>query len=770
VRRVHPNEVWTPPPAQELNAQNAAAEWVQAQQRGDRFDRVRGQVDPDRIRIANRTCEDFARWDVVELESPVLDPEDDLESWAGGQPAFFGVTPTGSHGRIAVIHEPAASCKFAGAILSGAVRCLVNVTEATHRFAQAVAGSRRLQSTDDTEAPCEILWTPPGETGVMFAVVRFSNSPASQPPTTTTTPDPYEEPECFGTCKWISNDGLTWTLSTSTCTQPTTTTTTGAPTTTTTPCCPELWPGAPLPTTTPAPPTTTSTAVPTTTLGPGTTTTICDCQQQGCDGEGDNVSLWLYRADTWVLCEHDCLSGYPIRPSGAGVECECTPSGCGTTTTTADPTTTTTTAEPTSTTTTAGPTTTTTAGPTTTTTPGCDCLYPAFCPTEVGECTFTDCSRNQNEEPDCTTTTTAGPTTCDCETLVCPESCTAGCDWAGVPDGSEWTWVLISNGCLPRCACPSPSGDPYCATAHTDCYIGPPPPPPPPPKPCQNRCKWVCVAAFGGWVKVYDGCTGTACACNPPSETCEGTECAETYTPCLGGAPGGSSPGTTTTSPFGYGGCVVTCCGTTTTGAPTTTTTTTANCETGGCFWRSAGAGIGWDKERDTCPDQCVCVPVGHFPTEDCQIVQSWCQITTTTAPPTTTWDPTTTTTGDPTTTTTGAPGACCCVSTGADCWGAESAEDCAAQCQAVGGGYSFYLGQTCAEITCSNTTTTGDVDPSTTTTLGCVGSCVYTCVDQGGGVYGWEINTGICDCTCYPPVIACGEGNAWVEENGTCE
>lgn len=319
-----------------------------------------------------------------------------------------------------------------------------------------------------------------------------------------------------------------------------------------------------------------------------------------------------------------------------------------TTTTAATPTTgpgTSTTAEPTTTTTVcccdvAAPTTTTTAEP-------CDCLYPTLCPSEAGECTYTQCTSGAtNQPPNCNpTTTTAEPittTTCDCETVEPPSPCSAGCDWVGVPSGSggAWAWHRTSNGCAANCPCPSPTSDPYCATAHTDCVLQPPPPPPPPTPGCSGSCSYVWVAALGVYYRTYSGCaTVPGCACQPPSDPspCAALGCCPVDTPCV------APPATTTTGEaLPYTGCQYTCLGTaptTTTAGPTTTTT--VGCDTGGCRWASNETATAWvGPSNDTCPDGCPCIAPSRLPYDACEVIAVGCHgdpPTTTTAPPTTT-------------------------------------------------------------------------------------------------------------------------------------
>ena len=121
------------------------------------------------------------------------------------------------------------------------------------------------------------------------------------------------------------------------------------------------------------------------------------------------------------------------------------------------------------TTTSVDPGTTTTAAATTTTpAPACHCVYPDYCGTDEGECTYTNCASGDSPMTvDCTpTTTTSEPattttedpgstTTCDCNTTttIGPDTnpdggdCTT-CTWFCHPVGG---WVLTNSGCGGNC-------------------------------------------------------------------------------------------------------------------------------------------------------------------------------------------------------------------------------------------------------------------------------------------------------------------------------
>ena len=512
--------------------------------------------------------------------------------------------------------------------------------------------------------------------------------------------------------------------------------------------------------------------VTTTTEEPTTTTTV-PWDEPECTGQ----CKWVANASLeWTLDTDSCGSATTAEPtttttaepdpSSTTAEPTTTTTPCcpvhvilTTSTTTADPSSTTTTPDLTSTST--STTTTTTPEPTTTTTEApCQCLYPTFCPTQEGECTYTYCGApDASTEPDCGPTTTAAPTTtttCDCESTQLPAPCQAGCDWIGLPGDMGWYWWQKTSGCSADCPCSSPAGDPTCATAHTDCV--PIPPVTPTPATCGGLCEYECAyldvaQTKTGWVLVDVSChrTGSiSCSCHGPTQPCTCGENAAV--PCV--APPTS---TTTAAPPTFTDCQLKCFTTTTTAGPTTTTT--IGCETGGCKWRSAGAGLGWTKEDDTCPDACPCLYPDDPPPDACSTQLAGCFGTT--APPTTTTaEPTTTTTAEPTTTTTAAAGYCCLAE---NCLGPYTE----AECTGLGGTW-YATVEECAAA-CIPTTT---APPSTTTTLECVGS---TCQLKCDGSY-WQPFLDLCLAPCVCHGVSHYQGEPCLPEEfgqtdaGSCE
>lgn len=603
----------------------------------------------NRIRLRNLTGEYRRRGEILQIDQPIttlLDP-----AYIG----LDGVTPTAGYHCYGVLQQdvgnPAIDEKpIAVAAVSGATLALVCVHDTSHQYADVYPGDCLLHSSES--GPFPILSPITGACEQELLILLPTACVDAQ--TTTTTRETLYTPECSGRCKWTANASLQWELTESTCTDPTTTT---GPETTTTGCCRK--PGTTAEPTTAAPPTTTTAApTTTTTVAAATTTTTCECLAYDCEYECLGGLWWRTGLPCgWlndcVQCQCDADLTLPcVEEATSSGHCRYVSQTTAPPATTAAPTTTT--AAPT-TTTTAGPTTTTTPGPTTTTTPECDCLPPTFCPTAEGECTYTDCSREQPDPKTCPSTSTAPPTTttCDCGAEDCTP-CQNGCDWVGVPtQAGNWMWLLSNYGCADSCPCARPTSDPTCATVHTDCVI-PPPTTPPPEPPCHGMCKWTWVATLGQYYSWPWGCSGgNRCECQPPTEPglCTTPECCDVYTPCveLAAATTGD-PTSTTGDPTSPSHCWYVCCGTTTTAH--STTTTPGSCAEGGCKWKSDVTGLLWEgPSDDTCPTQCPCVEPSEPPRDTCETRLSACD---TTQPPTTTTAPPTTTTAAPTTTTTG--------------------------------------------------------------------------------------------------------------------
>ncbi|CAK9099169.1 Tape measure protein (TMP), partial [Durusdinium trenchii] len=393
---------------------------------------------------------------------------------------------------------------------------------------------------------------------------------------------------------------------------------------------------------------------------------------------------WSASLGQWELVADDCEDGAPtttsgpsttVGPSTTAAPTTTGPSTTGGTTTTAGPTTTlapTTTAAPTTTepgcpcppttteestttggtttggtttsgTTTGGPTTTsppsttggptttgsptTTAGPTTTGAPtttegACRPVYPTFCGTVDGECTFTYCSRLAAPEPPeaCPPSTTAGPsTTCDCEdpsidAELGPCDCWADWEctvvgWRQIDSGGNCSGAHCREPERPAESCAG--GDtPLCGTVirtsgnRSASSSGP----------CSGECYWGCLD--GQWILLKHECAGGAfgCYCEPPSRPCG--NCGVNITRCAPPRPD----------------CAQSCVPTTTEGP----TPTEPELCSGDCLARWDG--FEWQVVSDGCDAPCSCVlPVDSPSCDELRLVGCIDFPPTTTEPPTTT-------------------------------------------------------------------------------------------------------------------------------------
>lgn len=170
-----------------------ATEWNAARAAGDahaaNLQTQRAQIidprtrAPDLLRILNDSGAAFSRYNVVELTDPVILPADSETGFMDGLPTIKAVVPTTPaediRGKVAILTEPIAAGKIGLGITSGAVRCKLLLNDNSHTHAAPVAGSLLLESTPDTGAPIEILWSEglsysdvPEE---VWALVRISN-------------------------------------------------------------------------------------------------------------------------------------------------------------------------------------------------------------------------------------------------------------------------------------------------------------------------------------------------------------------------------------------------------------------------------------------------------------------------------------------------------------------------------------------------------------------------------------------------------------------
>lgn len=358
---------------------------------------------------------------------------------------------------------------------------------------------------------------------------------------------------------------------------------------------------------------------------------------------------------------------------------------------------------------------------TTTTTADCNCTYPLYCGTEADECTYTYCSQYETvPNVECTTTTTTSTTTtlepttttttttCDCNTTTTEAPCGTGCvwAWAQVDPNGTYQWVKIDDGCeflndCPTCDEPTGDGLTNCDQQSTPCNgTTTTTTTEPPIGVCGGTCTWTWIPEFAIWIipdSTFSNCNelnSGGCGCVPPSDPPDNpSECVRATGPCQPTSPDPGTtadPGTTTTLPPCYN-----CYTTTTTSTSTTSSTTTTQhpCIAGRC--RYEWTGTVWAAVINTCLPSCNCEAPAYDGHDTCETIETPCSGPTSTT--TTTTSSTTTTTSSTTTTTT---------STTA-CPGCSAFPDIESSC---GDGQGNAECRIC-----------------------------WTCVDLGGGNYGWD-------------------------------
>lgn len=310
-----------------------------------------------------------------------------------------------------------------------------------------------------------------------------------------------------------------------------------------------------------------------------TTTTLHPCG-------GSCKYIWNAGQNAWILSSDGCTNNPTTTTSSTTTTQPADGCICPQTTTT---TTTSTTSTSTTTTTVEGETTTTTTTTsTTTTTDDCNCIYPPFCGTNDGECTWVSCVAGQSEVPhDCTTTTTStSTTTCDCNTTTTKPGCSGGCNYVWSPNQF---WIQTSNECTAECPCATPNSagivGGLCEPQFMPCVV------PGDVLSCGGLCQYWWVPAIAQWVLTESWCgPGPGCFCSEPSIA--GNICAPINVPCQ----------SVIIPPILPNSCEA--CYTSTTSS---TTTTVGDCP-GNCKWHWDNITFLWVRDSSECVPPCNCV------------------------------------------------------------------------------------------------------------------------------------------------------------------
>lgn len=143
--------------------------------RNRRFDRSstqNSQSDTQTILVRNDSGEDRDRFEVLGIDAPIIDPDDNSQAFTD-RIALCGVVPheDGHQGRFVILAEPLATGKIGRAWVAGVCVTKVDVRDAAHGFADIADGEMgHLQSS--TSGAATILWKPDG-IGIQWAVIRF---------------------------------------------------------------------------------------------------------------------------------------------------------------------------------------------------------------------------------------------------------------------------------------------------------------------------------------------------------------------------------------------------------------------------------------------------------------------------------------------------------------------------------------------------------------------------------------------------------------------
>lgn len=128
------------------------------------------------IQVENGTGGDLARFSVVGIDSPIIDPTDDEPAGARGV-TVYGVTPDEDYhkGRFAVLQEPIADGEIGAAVVAGVTWATVYASTANPRYAELTDADATMLTADDGGS-ADVLWCESG-TGNLWAIVRLGRRP-----------------------------------------------------------------------------------------------------------------------------------------------------------------------------------------------------------------------------------------------------------------------------------------------------------------------------------------------------------------------------------------------------------------------------------------------------------------------------------------------------------------------------------------------------------------------------------------------------------------
>ena len=128
-------------------------------------------ADAATVHIKNTTASVVVRGGVLGIDGPLIDPTTNASGFFAS-PRLKGVAPTADHAAsLAILQRPLAAGAIGPAVVSGVVPCVVDITNAGHRFAGVKAGDTS-ELASGVVGPARILWAESG-TGAKKAVVSI---------------------------------------------------------------------------------------------------------------------------------------------------------------------------------------------------------------------------------------------------------------------------------------------------------------------------------------------------------------------------------------------------------------------------------------------------------------------------------------------------------------------------------------------------------------------------------------------------------------------
>lgn len=126
--------------------------------------------------IKNKKGTDLGKYSVVRRGNNLVGPETSDESYTG--PLVYESLAPSATSPFAILQSPAKNNAIVPAVMSGITLVKVNVTDSSHKFANAIDGDYTKLLSQAAAGPAEILWTS-GATGTVWALVRLNGTPAT---------------------------------------------------------------------------------------------------------------------------------------------------------------------------------------------------------------------------------------------------------------------------------------------------------------------------------------------------------------------------------------------------------------------------------------------------------------------------------------------------------------------------------------------------------------------------------------------------------------